>query len=57
MKEDMNVLEDLYNLLVLLKDKSNKHDYEYLRFLVQHTERDHMGALLKQLEKMREEVE
>ena len=57
MKEDMNVLEELYRLLVLLKDKNNKHDYEYLRFLVQHTERDHMGALLKQLEKMREGVE
>ncbi len=57
MKEEMNVLEELYRLLTLLKDKNNKHDYDYLRFLVQHTERDHMGALLKQLEKMREEVE
>ena len=57
MKEEMNVLEELYRLLVLLKDKNNQHDYEYLRYLVQHTERDYMGALLKQLEKMREEVE
>ena len=55
MEDKINLLDDLYNLLVLLKDKNNKHDYEYLRFLVQHTDRDYMGGLLKQLEKMREE--
>lgn len=54
MKEEINLLNDLYDLLIVLKDKNNKHDYDYLRFLVQHTERDYMGALLKQLEKMRE---
>ena len=60
MKNNMNevdMLAELHQLLLVIKDKDNYFDYEYLRYLVQSNERDHMGLLLKQLEKMRKDEE
>lgn len=54
---EMDMLAELHQLLLVIKDKDNYFDYEYLRYLVQSNERDHMGLLLKQLEKMRKEEE
>lgn len=54
---EMDMLAELHQLLLVIKDKDNYFDYEYLRYLVQSNERDHMGLLLKQLEKMRKDEE
>lgn len=54
---EMDMLAELHQLLLVIKDKDNYFDYEYLRYLVQSNERDHMELLLKQLEKMRKEEE
>lgn len=48
----MTKLEELYELLLYLSDKSNKDDYEYLRYIVTHCERDYMFMLLNQLKKI-----
>ena len=45
----MTKLEELYELLLYLSDKSNKDEYEYLRYIVTHCERDYMFMLLNQL--------
>ena len=54
---EMDMLAELHQLLLVIKDKDNYFDYEYLRYLVQYTEKDYMGLLLKQLEKMRKDEE
>ena len=54
---EVDMLAELHQLLLVIKDKDNYFDYEYLRYLVQSNERDHMGLLLKQLEKMRKDEE
>ena len=46
-------LKQLYKLLKELKQGDGNSDYHYLKFLVQNTERDAMGLLLKQLEQMK----
>ena len=46
-------LKQLYKLLKELKEGDGSSDYHYLKFLVQNTERDAMGLLLKQLEQMK----
>ena len=48
----MTKLEELYELLLHLSDKSNQDDYEYLRYIVTHCERDYMFMLLNQLKDM-----
>lgn len=48
----MSKLEELYNMLLYLTAKDNKEDYEYLRYIVQHCERDYMTMLLNQLKEL-----
>ena len=48
----MTKLEELYELLMHLTAKDNKDDYEYLRYIVTHCERDYMFMLLNQLKEL-----
>ena len=50
-----NKLRNLYELLKEVKSDDNRDDYQYLKWIVQHTERDFMSLLLKQLDRMDED--
>ena len=48
-------LKQLYTLLKQIKTSDKQADYHYLKWILQHTDRDFMFLLLKQLEKMEQE--
>lgn len=48
----MTKLEELYELLMHLTAKDNKDDYDYLRYIVTHCERDYMFMLMNQLKEL-----
>ena len=48
----MTKLEELYELLMHLTAKNNKDDYDYLRYIVTHCERDYMFMLMNQLKEL-----
>ena len=45
----MNKVEQIYELLKELYSSKSKDDYDYLHWIVTHTDRDYMKLLYKQL--------